>query len=107
MPRLTHPRPLRKHDRGHIRFQRERYELRRWRQARDRYDNWPFGAGQPQVIAQDRTVNDWPFNLPSGRFSRNVFTRCSCELCSAPAHERRADRRRANRVWRQQEDEAE
>ena len=74
MPRLTHPRPQRKHDRAQTRLQRERYELRRWRQAEARYDNWPLGARQPQVVHQERAMNGWPFNLPRGMFARNLFT---------------------------------
>jgi hypothetical protein len=101
LPRHTHPRPRRTHSRAHVRFQRDRYIRRRWRQAKDRYETWPRGDVHPELIRRERPPGHWwPFDLPRGAFARNPFNHCSCELCSVPDYERRADRRRQQRVWR-------
>jgi hypothetical protein len=39
MPRHTHPRPRRKHSRGHTRYHRDRYITKRWRLAKRIYSD--------------------------------------------------------------------
>src|SRR5687767_3830528 len=105
MPRHTHPRAVAKHARAHVRFQRDRSVWRRWRQAKERHDGWCSNAPHPEVIRRERPPGQWwPFDLELGRFARNPFNLCSCDLCTAPAYERRADRRRRERAWRKSEE---
>jgi hypothetical protein len=104
LPRRTHPRPRHRHSRAHIRYQRDRYVRRRWRQAKTRYDGWRSEMIHPEVVRRISPPGSWwPFDLPRGAFARNPFNHCSCDLCTVPAYERRAERRRQEQRWRREE----
>jgi hypothetical protein len=111
VPRHTHPVPSARHSRAHIRYQRERWIERRWRQAKDRYAyGWssrpwraapyihPEQARELHVASGDRWPSTWPFAKPRNQFARNLFTLCSCGICQL---EEPGERARARRLWRE------
>lgn len=100
MPRRTHPRPVRKHDRAHTRFHAARMARRRWRQAKDRYQS--LSCLHPEDARRHPGHPDawWPFTLSWNQLGAyNPFTLCSCPLCAYRPEQRRARRRRENRAW--------
>lgn len=109
MPRHTHPRPRRKHGRGHLRHHHDRIAATRWSAAVTRYraSSWSGHAAHPEDVRRNPDAHPfaWPFGLPVNAFTSNPFTRCSCDLCSVPGAERRRARRVAQRQWRQEAQE--
>jgi hypothetical protein len=133
VPRHTHPRPLRKHGRDVIRFQRDRWISKRWRQSkrthgdRSRLTGWrSFDPSSEEALgfaartfqapgarlfihpeesrgAPESLGPAWPFYLPANRFARNPLNLCSCGLCRSENHGRRS---RERRLWRHDVDEA-
>jgi hypothetical protein len=123
MPRHTRPRPRRKHDRAHLREQRDRYIAKRWRRAKLLYPDAAIvrAARQPGPLTDDirdleqtlaacgvgwfvhpelahgvpRALTVWPFYLERGRFARSPFSEGSDDG-------KRLDPRRARekREWR-------
>jgi hypothetical protein len=118
MPRHTHPAPVRKHSRAHVRAQRERVIAKRWRFAKRRYPDRALidtrrlrglessaasFPGTPMVFVHPDSsdpalavLKRWPFSVPRGSYTRNPFPQCSCFMCTRIDHfePRRARRRR-------------
>lgn len=107
MPRHTHPTTRARHSRAHVRYQRDRWIGRRWRQAKDIHANgWsarPWRAGpfihpeqarEHHLASGERWSSPWPFAKPRNCFARNLFTLCSCGMCQWEEPGRRAKERR-------------
>lgn len=105
MPRHTHAPARRKHDRGHVRAQADRWSERRWQQAKALHDR-PYEPHPELVRATgDRQDSFW-LSLPANRLARNPFNECSCGICSYRPQTRRIRRRREDVRWRLDWDDA-
>ena len=102
MPRHTHPGPVRKHSRAHLREQRSRFIVRNWGKSKRRYGYSWIVSLHPEVARRQPDHPDawWPFDLPANVLTRNPFNRCSCEMCSVRPEHRRLRRHREDQWLR-------
>jgi hypothetical protein len=125
VPRRTHPCRRGGHTRAHVRAQRDRWQLKRWRQIKDRYAtgalDFPrsmrpetvelaarfFGHDGPMWAVHPDDVRRlpdalrrlmWPMDRSRNELTRNPLNNCACGVCRWMDHE--PLRTRAKRGWR-------